>query len=153
MSIPIIRIPLKDEAELTDKQAAQVILDEPWEAFTEVKAKILRVAKARATPVKLRSEEDKKETRHFHYRSEESSTYEEGRKLVEYAWKNNESRHQFGHQCGLRNDEIGIWKIGKYVYIVMKWPSPEPEDLPMEMTSIALRIGACPAEPTVPHLP
>ena len=140
MSIPIIRISLKDEAELTDKDAAQVILESQWDAFTEVKTKILRVAKARATPVKSRNEEDKKETKYFHYRNEVSPTYATGRTLVEYAWKHGDQRHNFGHQCTLAKDEIGIWKIGAYIYIVMKWPSPDPEDLPMGMTEAAIRM-------------
>jgi len=135
MSIPIIRIELPSSAPLSDKQVAQVILQAEWSAFKEVRDRILQVARARL-------DKDKTLSPLFHYRSEKAPVYEEGRKLLVDAWTNGIAKHSFGTQCTLRNDSVGVWKIGKYIYIVMKWPSPDPEDIPPAMTLRAFALLA-----------
>lgn len=135
MSIPIIRIELPSAAPLTDKQVAKVILDSDWTAFKEVRDRILRIAKARL-------DKDKTLSALFHYRSEKAPVYEEGRKLLVESWTNGISKHSFGVQCTLKNDAVGVWKIGRYIYIVMKWPSPNPEDIPPAMTLRAFALLA-----------
>ena len=135
MSIPIIRIELPSAAPLTDKQAAKVILESDWDAFKEVRDRILRLAKARL-------DKDKTLSPLFHYRSEKAPVYEEGRKLLVHAWTNGIAKHSFGTQCTLRNDSVGVWQIGRYIYIVMKWPSPNPEDIPPAMTLRAFALLA-----------
>jgi len=132
MSIPIIRIELPSAAPLTDKDAAQVILDSEWDSFTGVREKILRVASARLNKTS--------DSKLFHYRSEESALYESGRKLVEESFTKNVLRHSFGTACGVTKHEVGVWKIGKYIYLVMKLHSPSPEDIPVEVTNCALRL-------------
>jgi hypothetical protein len=132
MSIPIIRIELPSAAELTAKEAAQVILDSEWDSFTGVREKILRVASARLNKTK--------DSKLFHYRSEESVLYESGRKLLQDSFTKNVLRHSFGTACGVTNHEVGVWKIGKYLYIVMKLQSPSPEDIPAEVTERALLL-------------
>jgi hypothetical protein len=132
MSIPIIRIELPSAAPLTDKDAAQVILDSEWDSFTGVREKILRVASARLNKTS--------DSKLFHYRSEESALYESGRKLVEESFTKNVLRHSFGKACGVTKHEVGVWKIGKYLYLVMKLTSPCPEDIPAEVTNCALRL-------------
>ena len=132
MSIPIIRIELPSSAPLTDKQAAQVILDSEWVTFTCVREKILRVASARLNKTS--------DSKLFHYRSEESALYESGRRLVEDSWQKHIPRHSFGTTCGVTKHEVGVWKIGKYLYLVMKLHSPSPEDIPAEVTDRALRL-------------
>jgi len=133
MSIPIIRIELPSAAPLTDKQAAKVILEAEWTAFKEVRDRILRLAKARL-------DKDKTLSPLFHYRSEKAPVYEEGRKLLVESWTNGIAKHSFGTQCTLRNDSVGVWQIGKYIYIVMKWPSPNPEDIPAYVTEAACKL-------------
>lgn len=135
MSIPIIRIELPSSAPLSDKQVAQVILEAEWSAFKEVRDRILQVAKARLN-------KEKHVSPLFHYRSEKDPVYEEGRKLLVESWNNGIAKHSFGPQCTLRNDEVGIWKIDKYIYIVMKWPSPDPEDIPAYVTEAACKLLA-----------
>jgi hypothetical protein len=135
MSIPIIRIELPDASHRTDKQVAQVILDSDWDSFKEVRDRILLLAKARL-------DKDKTLSPLFHYRSEKAPVYEEGRKLLVESWTNGIAKHSFGVQCTLRNDSVGVWKIGKYIYIVMKWPSPDPEDIPSAMTLRAFALLA-----------
>ena len=135
MSIPIIRIELPSAAPLTDKQVAKVILDSDWTAFKEVRDRILRIAKARL-------DKDKTLSSLFHYRSEKAPVYEEGRKLLVESWANGIAKHSFGVQCTLKNDSVGVWQIGKYIYIVMKWPSPNPEDIPPAMTLRAFALLA-----------
>ena len=135
MSIPIIRIELPSPAPLTDKQVAKVILDSDWIAFKEVRERILRLARARLDKDKILSPL-------FHYRSEKAPVYEEGRKLLVESWTNGISKHSFGVQCTLKNDAVGVWQIGKYIYIVMKWPSPNPEDIPPAMTLRAFSLLA-----------
>ena len=132
MSIPIIRIELPSAAPLTDKDAAQVILDSEWDSFAGVREKILRVASARLNKTS--------DSKLFHYRSEESALYESGRKLVEESFTKNVLRHSFGTACGVTKNEVGVWKIGKYLYLVMKLHSPSPEDIPAEVTNCALRL-------------
>ena len=133
MSIPIIRIELPSAAPLTDKEAAQVILDSEWVSFTGgVREKILRVASARLNKTS--------DSKLFHYRSEESALYESGRKLVEESFTKNILRHSFGTACGVTKHEVGVWKIGKYLYLVMKLHSPSHEDIPAEVTNRALRL-------------
>ena len=132
MSIPIIRIELPSTAPLNDKQAAQVILDSEWNSFTGIREKILRVASARLNKTT--------DSKLFHYRSEESLLYESGRELVEDSWTKNIPRHSFGTACGVAKNEVGVWKIGKYLYIVMKLTSPCPEDIPAEVTARALLL-------------
>lgn len=132
MSIPIIRIELPSTAPLSDKQAAQIILDSEWNSFTGVREKILRVASARLNKTS--------DSKLFHYRSEESLLYESGRELVEDSFTKNIPRHSFGTACGVTKHEVGVWKIGKYLYIVMKLHSPRPEDIPAEVTNRALRL-------------
>ena len=127
MSIPIIRIELPSSEPLTDKQVAKVILDSDWDAFKSVRDRILEVAQARLDKVKHVSSL-------FHYRSEKAAVYERGRTLVVDSWTNGISKHSFGVQCTLKNDSVGVWKIGKYIYIVMKWPSPNPESIPADVT-------------------
>jgi hypothetical protein len=136
MSIPIIQISLKDEDHLESEEAAQIILSEPWEAASDVKAAILRVAAARVGP---RSLEKSLWSKSFRYRSEETQTYEAGRKLVKESWENGIAKHSFGDQCTLRHDDIGVWKIGKYLYIIMI-QSPNPEDMPPKMTAVAMKL-------------
>jgi hypothetical protein len=133
MSIPIIRIELPDASPRTDKQVAQVILDSDWDAFKTVRERILRLAKARLDKDKL--------SPLFHYRSEKAPVYEEGRKRLVDSWTKGISKHSFGTQCTLRNDAVGVWQIGKYIYIVMKWPSPNPEDIPSCVTERALALS------------
>lgn len=135
MSIPIIRIELPSAAPLTDKQVAQVILDSDWDAFKEVRDRILQIARARLDKDKILSPL-------FHYRSEKAAVYEEGRKLLVDSWTNGIAKHSFGTQCTLRNDSVGVWKIGKYIYIVMKWPSPSPSEIPPAMTLRAFALLA-----------
>ena len=132
MSIPIIRIELPSTAPLTDKEAAQVILDSEWNSFTGVREKILRVASARLNKTS--------DSKLFHYRSEESLLYESGRELVEDSWTKNIPRHSFGTACGVTKHEVGVWKIGKYLYIVMKLQSPCPDNIPAEVTERALLL-------------
>jgi hypothetical protein len=132
MSIPIIRIELPSTAPLTAKEAAQIILDSKWDSFTSVCEQILWVASARLNKTP--------DSKLFHYRSEESDLYEAGRNLVEDSWKKHIPRHSFGSACGVTNHEVGVWKIGKYLYIVMKLDSPCPEDIPLEVTDRALRL-------------
>jgi len=132
MSIPIIRIELPSAAPLTDKEAAQIIMDSEWNSFTGVREKILRVASARLNKTK--------DSKLFHYRSEESVLYESGRKLLQESFTKNILRHSFGTACGVTKHEVGVWKIGKYLYIVMKLDSPCPEDIPAEVTARALRL-------------
>ena len=132
MSIPIIRIELSSTAPLNAKEAAQVILDSEWNSFACIREKILRVASARLNKTT--------DSKFFHYRSEESLLYESGRELVEDSWTKNIPRHSFGTACGVTNQEVGVWKIGKYLYIVMKLHSPCPEDIPAEVTDCALRL-------------
>jgi hypothetical protein len=132
MSIPIIRIELPSTAPLTDKQAAQIILDSEWVTFTGVREKILRVASARLNKTK--------DSKLFHYRSEESALYESGRKRLQESFTKNILRHSFGTACGVTKNEVGVWKIGKYLYLVMKLDSPCPEDIPAEVTARALRL-------------
>ncbi len=69
MSIPIIRIELPSADPLTDKQVAQIILDSPWDAFKEVRDRIILLAKARLDKDKILSPL-------FHYRSEKAAVYE-----------------------------------------------------------------------------
>jgi hypothetical protein len=135
MSIPIIRIELPSADPLTDKQVAQIILDSPWDAFKEVRDRIILLAKARLDKDKILSPL-------FHYRSEKAAVYEEGRKLLVDSWTNGIAKHSFGTQCTLRNDSVGVWKIGKYIYIVMKWPSPSPSEIPPAMTLRAFSLLA-----------
>lgn len=135
MSIPIIRIELPSVAPLTDKQVAKVILDSDWDAFKEVRDRILRIAKARLDKDKILSPL-------FHYRSEKAPVYEEGRKLLMESWTNGIAKHSFGVQCTIKSDAVGVWKIGKYIYIVMKWPSPNPENIPSYVTERALSLLA-----------
>ena len=135
MSIPIIRIELPSAAPLTDKQVAKVILDSYWTAFKEVRDRILLLAKARLNKDKILSPL-------FHYRSEKAAVYEHGRTLVVDSWTNGIAKHSFGVQCTLKNDSVGVWQIGKYIYIVMKWPSPNPEDIPPSMTLRAFALLA-----------
>jgi hypothetical protein len=135
MSIPIIRIELPSAAPLSDKQVAKVILEAEWTAFKEVRDRILRLAKARL-------DKDKTLSPLFHYRSEKAAVYEEGRKLLVDSWTNGIAKHSFGTQCTLRNDSVGVWQIGEYIYIVMKWPSPNPEDIPPAMTLRAFALLA-----------
>ena len=135
MSIPIIRIELPSSSPLTDKEVAKVILDSDWTAFKEVRDRILRIAKARL-------DKDKTLSPLFHYRSEKAPVYEEGRKLLVESWTNGIAKHSFGVQCTLKNDSVGVWQIGKYIYIVMKWPSPNPEDIPPAMTLRAFALLA-----------
>jgi hypothetical protein len=137
MSIPIIRIELKDKGHLESEEAAQIILSEPWEAASDVKAAILRVAAARVGPRSL----EKSWSKSFRYRSEETQSYEAGRKLVKESWEKGIAKHSFGTQCTLRHDDIGVWKIGKYLYIVMI-QSPKPEDMPPQMTAVAMKLLA-----------
>ena len=132
MSIPIIRIELPSDAPLNDKQAAQFILDSEWNSFTCIREKILRVASARLNKTK--------DSKLFHYRSEESVLYESGRKLLQDSWQKHIPRHSFGTACGVTKREVGVWKIGKYLYIVMKLTSPCPEDIPAEVTARALLL-------------
>jgi hypothetical protein len=132
MSIPIIRIELPSSAPLKDKEAAQVILDSEWNSFTGVREKILRVASARLNKTT--------DSKLFHYRSEESALYESGRRLVEESFTKNILRHSFGTTCGVTKHEVGVWKIGKYLYLVMKLNSPSPEDIPAEVTERALLL-------------
>lgn len=132
MSIPIIRIELPSTAPLNDKQAAQVILDSEWNSFTGIREKILQVASARLNKTT--------DSKLFHYRSEESVLYESGRKLLQDSWQKHIPRHSFGTACGVTKHEVGVWKIGKYLYIVMKLQSPSPEDIPAEVTARALRL-------------
>ena len=132
MSIPIIRIELPSDAPLNDKQAAKFILDSEWNSFTCIREKIIRVASARLNKTT--------DSKLFHYRSEESVLYESGRKLVEDSFTKNILRHSFGTACGVTKHEVGVWKIGKYLYIVMKLNSPCPEDIPAEVTDCALRL-------------
>jgi hypothetical protein len=132
MSIPIIRIELPSTAPLSDKQAAQIILDSEWDSFTGVREKILRVASARLNKTT--------DSKFFHYRSEESVLYESGRKLLQDSFTKNILRHSFGTACGVAKNEVGVWKIGKYLYIVMKLHSPNPEDIPAQVTDCALRL-------------
>ena len=132
MSIPIIRIELLSTAPLTDKQAAQVILDSEWRSFTGIREKILRVASARLNKTT--------DSKFFHYRSEESVLYDSGRKRLQDSFTKNIPRHSFGTACGVTKHEVGVWKIGKYLYIVMKLNSPCPEDIPAEVTARALRL-------------
>ena len=135
MSIPIIRIELPSAAPLTVKEVAKVILDSDWTTFKEVRDRILLVAKARL-------DKDKTLSPLFHYRSEKAPVYEEGRKLLVESWTNGIAKHSFGVQCTLKNDSVGVWKIGKYIYIVMKWPSPNPEDIPADVTERAIALLA-----------
>ena len=135
MSIPIIRIELPSADPLTDKQVAQVILDSDWTAFKEVRDRILRLARARL-------DKEKSLSPLFHYRSEKAPVYEGGRKLLVESWTNGIAKHSFGVQCTLRNDSVGVWQIGRYIYIVMKWPSPNPEDIPPAMTLRAFALLA-----------
>ena len=132
MSIPIIRIELPSAAPLTDKQAAQIIMDSEWNSFTGVREKILRVASARLNKTK--------DSKLFHSRSEESVLYESGRKRLQDSFTKNILRHSFGTACGVTKHEVGVWKIGKYLYIVMKLDSPSPEDIPAEVTARALLL-------------
>ena len=132
MSIPIIRIELPSAAPLTDKEAAQVILDSEWDSFAGVREKILHVASARLNKTS--------DSKLFHYRSEESVLYEAGRKLLQDSFTKNILRHSFGTACGVAKHEVGVWKIGKYLYLVMKLHSPRPEDIPAEVTARALRL-------------
>ena len=133
MSIPIIRIELPSAAPLKDKEVAQLILDSDWDAFKEVRDRILRIAKARLDKNKL--------SPLFHYRSEKAPVYEEGRKLLVDSWTKGIAKHSFGVQCTLKSDAVGVWQIGKYIYIVMKWPSPNPEDIPSCVTERALALS------------
>jgi hypothetical protein len=133
MSIPIIRIELPSADPLTDKQVAKIILDAEWDSFKEVRERILQVAKARLN-------KEKHVSPLFHYRSEKAAVYEQGRALVVDSWTKGIAKHSFGPQCTLRNDEVGIWKIGRYIYIVMKWPSPEPSDIPANVTEAAIKL-------------
>jgi hypothetical protein len=132
MSIPIIRIELPSTAPLSDKQAAQIILDSEWDSFSGVREKILRVASARLNKTT--------DSKLFHYRSEESVLYESGRKILQDSFTKNVLRHSFGTACGVAKNEVGVWKIGKYLYIVMKLHSPRPEDIPAQVTDCALRL-------------
>ena len=132
MSIPIIRIELPSATPLTDKQAAQIILDSEWNSFTGVREKILQVASARLNKTT--------DSKLFHYRSEESVLYESGRKRLQDSFTKNILRHSFGTACGVTKHEVGVWKIGKYLYLVMKLTSPCPEDIPAEVTARALRL-------------
>ena len=134
MSIPIIRIELPSSEPLTDKQVAKVILDSDWHTFKEVRERILRIAKARL-------DKDKTLSPLFHYRSEKAPVYEEGRKLLVESWTNGIAKHSFGTQCTLRNDAVGVWQIGKYIYIVMKWQSPNPSDIPSCVTERAIALS------------
>jgi hypothetical protein len=133
MSIPIIRIELPSAAPLKDKEVARIILDSDWHAFKEVRERILLLAKARLN-------KDKTLSPLFHYRSEKAPVYEEGRKLLVDSWTKGIAKHSFGTQCTLRNDSVGVWQIGKYIYIVMKWQSPNPEDIPATVTEVAIKL-------------
>ena len=134
MSIPIIRIEIPDASPRTDKQVAKVIMDSDWDAFTCVRERILRIAKARL-------DKDKTLSPLFHYRSEKAPVYEEGRKLLVDSWAKGIAKHSFGTQCTLRNDSVGVWQIGKYIYIVMKWQSPNPSDIPSCVTERAIALS------------